>query len=122
VVQSEALAVAKSLRNYQFKASTGWLDSFKKRHNTVWNGVCGESKDMDESVVSEYKPKLVEFISSYEPKHIYNVYETGLLFQALPTKSLAVKGENCTRCKMSKEKLTVLFCGNMVGEMEKQQN
>jgi hypothetical protein len=39
MVQSEALAVAKSLGNDQFKASTGWLNSFKKRHNTVWNGV-----------------------------------------------------------------------------------
>jgi hypothetical protein len=48
VVQSEALAVAKSLR----KASAGWLDSFKKRHSIVWNGVCGESKDVGESVVS----------------------------------------------------------------------
>jgi predicted DNA-binding protein YlxM (UPF0122 family) len=37
MVQSEALAVAKSLGNYQLKASIGWLDSFKKRHNTVWN-------------------------------------------------------------------------------------
>jgi hypothetical protein len=36
----------------QFKASTGWLNSFKKRHNIVWNRVCGESKDVDESVVS----------------------------------------------------------------------
>jgi hypothetical protein len=52
MVQSEALAVAKSLGNDQFKVSTGLLESFKKRHNTVWNGVCGESKDMDESVVS----------------------------------------------------------------------
>jgi hypothetical protein len=52
MVQSEALAVAKSLLNDQFKVSTGWLDSFKKRHNIVWNGVCGESKDVDESVVS----------------------------------------------------------------------
>jgi hypothetical protein len=58
MVQSEALAVAKSLGNDQFKACTGWLDSFKKRHNIVWNGVCGESKDVDESVVSEYKPNL----------------------------------------------------------------
>jgi hypothetical protein len=41
MVQNEALAVAKSLRNDQFKASTGCLDSFKKRHNTVWNGVWG---------------------------------------------------------------------------------
>jgi hypothetical protein len=52
MVQSEALTVAKSLGNDQFKASTGWLDSFKKRHNIMWNGVCGESKDVDESVVS----------------------------------------------------------------------
>jgi hypothetical protein len=51
-VQSGALAVAKSLENDQFKVSTGWLDSFKKRQNIVWNGVCGESKDVDESVVS----------------------------------------------------------------------
>jgi hypothetical protein len=43
MVQSEAFAVAKSLRNDQFKASTGWIDSFKKRHNTV-NGVVGNLK------------------------------------------------------------------------------
>jgi hypothetical protein len=54
MVQSEALAVDKSLGNDQLKASTGWLDSFKKRHNTVWNGACRESKDVDGSVVSEY--------------------------------------------------------------------
>jgi hypothetical protein len=50
------LVVAKSLGNDQFKVSTGWLDSFKKMRNIVWNTVCGEAKDVDESVVSEYKP------------------------------------------------------------------
>jgi hypothetical protein len=30
-----------------------------------------------------------------------------------------VKGEKCTGSKISKERLTVLLCGNMVGEMEK---
>jgi hypothetical protein len=58
-------------------------------------------------------------ISPYEPKNIYNADETWLFFQALPTKSLAVKGEKCTSSKMSKERLLVLLCGNMVGEMEK---
>jgi hypothetical protein len=67
------------------------LDSFKKRHNIVWNGVYGESKDVDESAVSEYKPKLLELISPYEPKNIYNADETGLFFRALPTKSLLNK-------------------------------
>jgi hypothetical protein len=41
-----------------------------------------------------------------------------IVFRALPTKSLAVKGEKCTGGKMSKERL-VLLCGNMAGEMEK---
>jgi hypothetical protein len=119
IVQSEALTVAKSLRNDQFKACTKWLDSFKRRHNTVWNGVCGESKDVDESVVSEYKRKLLELISPYEPKNIYKVDETGLFFRALPTKLLVVKGEKRTGDKMSEESLTVLLCGNKLGEMEK---
>jgi hypothetical protein len=42
-----------------------------------------------------------------------------IVFQALPTKSLAVKVEKCTGGKMYKERLTVLLCGHMVGEMEK---
>jgi hypothetical protein len=70
VVHSEALAVAKSSGNFQFKASTGWLDSFKKRQNVVQNGVYGESENVDESVVSGYKPKLLELISPYEHKNI----------------------------------------------------
>jgi hypothetical protein len=68
------------------------LDSFKKRHNIVWNGVCGESKDVDENVVSEYKPKLLELISPYELKNMHNADETSLYFRVLPTKSLVVKG------------------------------
>jgi hypothetical protein len=52
MVQSEAHTVATSLRNNQFKEATGWLDRFKKRHTIVRNRVCGESKDVDESVVS----------------------------------------------------------------------
>jgi hypothetical protein len=44
------------------------------RHNIVWNGVCGKSKDVDES---EHKPKLLELISPYEAKNIYNADKTG---------------------------------------------
>jgi hypothetical protein len=58
MVHREALAVATSLGNDQFKASTEWLDSFKKRHNRVEQCV-GSLIDVDESVVSEYEPKLL---------------------------------------------------------------
>jgi hypothetical protein len=90
--------------------STGWLDSFKKRHSTVWNGACGESKDADESVVSEYKSKLLELISPYELRNIYNADKT-VFFQALPTKSLVVKGEKCTGSKCPKKVLQCYCVG-----------
>jgi hypothetical protein len=46
----------------------------------VQNGVSGESKDVDESVMSAYKPKLLELISPCEPKNIYNADEARLFF------------------------------------------
>jgi hypothetical protein len=49
---SSSVVLSEALGNDRFKESRGWLDSFKKRHNIVWNGVCGESKDVDEIVVT----------------------------------------------------------------------
>jgi hypothetical protein len=44
------------------------------RRGTILCGTeSGESKDVDGSVMSEHKPKLLELISPYEPKNIYNV-------------------------------------------------
>jgi hypothetical protein len=68
---------------------------------------------VDGSVVSEYKPKLLELVSPYEPKHIYNADETRLVFRALPTKSLVVKGGKVYWGQNIRRK-TVLLCGNMV--------
>jgi hypothetical protein len=42
-----------------------------------------------------------------------------LFIRALPRESLVGKGEKCTGGKMSEGRLTMLLCGNMVGEMEK---
>jgi hypothetical protein len=97
MVQSEALIVAKSLGNDQFKAPTRWLDSFEKRQNIVWNRVCGESKDVDENVVSEYKPKLLELILPYEPKNIYNADEIGLYFHMRLRERKCTMGQNVQR-------------------------
>jgi hypothetical protein len=42
-----------------------------------------------------------------------------IVFRTSPRKSLVVKGEKSIGDKMSKERLTVLLCGNMVGQVEK---
>jgi hypothetical protein len=52
----------------------------------VRNEVYGESKDVEESVVGEYKPKLIELISPYEPKNIYNADETALFLLGITNK------------------------------------
>jgi hypothetical protein len=105
MLQSEALTVAKSLQNDQFKAYTGWLDSFRKRHNIVWNGVCVESKDVNESVVSEYKPNLLQLISPYEPKNIYNVEETRLFFRHCQQNQLWLREKSVQGAKCPKKDL-----------------
>ena len=36
LIEAEALETAKKLGKHNFKASNGWLESFKHRHNIVW--------------------------------------------------------------------------------------
>lgn len=119
ILQAQALEVAKSLDITTFKASSGWLESFKSRHAIVWNQVCGEAKDTDQTVVSDWKEKLEFLIEGYDQKDIFNGDESGLFFRAFPSKTLALKGEKCVGGKISKERLTVFLCGNLAGEMER---
>ena len=55
-------------------------------------------------------------LSNYEPRNIFNADEFGLFFQALPKKTLHLKGEKCSGGKNSKIRLTGLAAANMIGE------
>ncbi|XP_008179833.1 tigger transposable element-derived protein 6-like [Acyrthosiphon pisum] len=77
------------------------------------------SNDVNIDSVNEWKSKISEYVKDYDACNIYNCDETGLFFRAIPNKTLKLKGEQCKGGKLSKERLTVLLCGNMVGDMEK---
>ncbi|CAI6361080.1 unnamed protein product [Macrosiphum euphorbiae] len=119
IIQTKARQIAEQMSVTEFKASNGWLESFKNRHNIVWHQICGESNSVDVKNVDEWKVKVKLIIEGYEPKNIYNGDETGLFFRALPSKTLSVKSEECKGGKLSKERLTVFLCANMEGEFEK---
>jgi hypothetical protein len=49
-------------------------------------------------------------VSEYPPENQFNVDERGLFYRQMPRKSLVQKGEKCKGGKLSKERLSVLFC------------
>ncbi|CAI6377575.1 unnamed protein product [Macrosiphum euphorbiae] len=99
IIQTKARQIAEQMSVTEFKASNGWLESFKNQHNIVWHQICGESNSVDVKNVDEWKVKVKLIIEGYEPKNIYNGDETGLFFRALPSKTLSVKSEECKGVK-----------------------
>jgi hypothetical protein len=112
MVQEYGKNVAQKLGKTEFKASNGWMESFRRRHQMVFNELCGESSDANSETIEEWVAKLPSIIQGYEPENIANGDETCLLFLALTNKSLCLKGEKCSGGKLCKERLTfyVVLC------------
>uniref|UniRef100_A0A3B3QH75 HTH CENPB-type domain-containing protein n=1 Tax=Paramormyrops kingsleyae TaxID=1676925 RepID=A0A3B3QH75_9TELE len=72
-----------------FKASLGWLDRFKKRHNIVFKAICGESAAVQQKQVDSWlKTKMRTLLDTYEARNIFNADETGVFWKFLPDKTL----------------------------------
>ena len=118
MLQEEALQVASRLGNTTFKASNGWLEAFKKRHNIKQLVVSGESADVSEITIEAWLERLPSILRGYSPDDIWNQDETGCFYRALPEKSLAEKKKQCHGGKKAKQRLTISFFVNAAGEKE----
>ena len=72
----------------------------------------GESSNVDEATIEEWKKNLPNLTKGYKPKDGFNADKTGLFFNFLLDKSYIAKGDSCHGGKMSKLHLTVLLCCN----------
>jgi len=52
----------------------------------------------------------------YDPRNVFNCDETGLFYKCTPNRSLTIKNTDRTSGKFFKERITLLFCVNMIGE------
>lgn len=119
MLKEKALEIAQSLRIEDFRASNGWLERFKVRHNINFRKVCGESADVNNDDCEDWKNRLPTILEGYDDRNIFNMDETGLFFRALPSKTMDFIKNDCKGGKLAKERLTIAFCTNALGEKQK---
>lgn len=116
ILQEKAKFFGEALGVGDFMCSNGWLSRFKERHGIVCKRICGEEAAVDPDIVeSFFAEKWPALKKEFSPRNIFNADETGLFFKALPSRTLAMKGEKCSGGKCSKERITVMVACNMDG-------
>lgn len=100
-----------------FKASSGWLTKFKKRHQLKLRKLHGESFSVKEINYDEFLIELKEKINEYGEENVYNADETGLFYKLIPSKTIC---KNIRKgYKLLKDRISILLCANMKGSVKR---
>ena len=101
-----------------FKASSGWLHRFKKRHGIRQLSMQGESLSADVGASEEFRSFFHKFVeqNNFTPDQLFNCDETGLYWRLLPNKTLADASEKCAKnFKSPKDRVTLMATANASG-------
>ena len=104
IIQAQAIKFATMLNCLDFKASSGWLEGFKKRHKISFKTIVGEAGLVDQKIIEDWFKILPELIKGYNSDDIFNGDETALFYKALPNKTMFYSGLACNNVKQIKER------------------
>ncbi|XP_005999595.1 tigger transposable element-derived protein 4 [Latimeria chalumnae] len=92
VLKAKAEKFVADLNIDDFKATSRWLDHWKKQYDFVFKRAHGEKKDTDvPSATNWIKNELPAILQRYKPEDVYNADEMGLYYRALPNGSHVFK-------------------------------
>ena len=88
----------------------------KKKYNIKHVMISGESASADQDGANNFVNHIEEITEGYQDDEIFNLDETGLFWRALPDKTLTTNKNRIKVRKLQKERLTILFLVNKLGE------
>ncbi|KAG0428336.1 Tigger transposable element-derived protein 6 [Dictyocoela muelleri] len=74
-----------------FKASNGWLQKFKLRHNIIIKFIKGESGLVDVELIESFKDIYEKKMKVYTPENIFNCDETGFFISVRSVEILLIR-------------------------------
>lgn len=94
-----------------------WIGRFCRRHGLKFSKTHGESGSSDEKAGDDWlKEDWASIIAAFPPEDIFNADECGLFWRRMPERTLTEKHDTVKGFKLSKERITILFCASMTGE------
>ncbi|GBM51884.1 hypothetical protein AVEN_186175-1 [Araneus ventricosus] len=77
-LQEKARELGESLGLETFKASNGWLEKFRTRHNISFKHISGEEKSVNPKEGTDWIGRPKSLFKGYDDRDICNADETGV--------------------------------------------